>query len=324
MMIGLTLDEIIAAKAEVQANLIETPVLPLTSARWDGVLPDCAGVTVKLELFQQTGSFKARGALLGIQRLNAAQRAAGVVAASGGNHALGVSWAAKAAGVDALITMPRATDPARIAGCEALGATVTLHDDMAAAFAAMNDAADAGRALMHPFEAAHMILGAATCGHEYAMQAPQIDTYVIPIGGGGMISGMACAIKQVNPDAQVIGVEPFGADSMSQSFAAGEPVRIEKVATIADSLGAPLAMPLTYGVARANVERIVQIADREMLAAMDIYQQNLRITAEPACAASLAAVLGPLKDDLAGRQVGIIACGSNISLTRYAELMEGL
>ena len=83
-------------------------------------------------------------------------------------------------------------------------------------------------------------------------------------------------------------------------------------------------MPLTYGVARANVERIVQIADREMLAAMDIYQQNLRITAEPACAASLAAVLGPLKDDLAGRQVGIIACGSNISLTRYAELMDML
>ena len=308
----------------MQADLIETPVLPLKSARWDGLLPQGATVTVKLELFQQAGSFKARGALLGIRHLEAGQRAAGVVAASGGNHALGVSWAAKAAGVDALIAMPKATDPARIAGCEALGATVTLHNDMAAAFAAMNEAAAAGRVLMHPFEADHMILGSATCGYEYATQTPQIDTYVIPIGGGGMISGMACAIKQMNPAATVIGVEPYGADSMSQSFAAGEAVRIEKVATIADSLGAPLAMPLTFGVARTYVDRIVKIEDREMLTAMDVYQQNLRITAEPACAASLAAILGPLKDDLAGRQVGIIACGSNISLERYGALMAAL
>ena len=323
-MIGPTLEQIIAAKAQVQADLIETPVLPLKSARWDGVLPDCAGVTLKLELFQQAGSFKARGALLGIRNLTDAQRAAGVVAASGGNHALAVSWAAKAAGVDALITMPKATDPARITGCEALGATVQLYDDMAAAFVAMNEAAAMGRALLHPFEAEHMILGSATCGYEYATQAPQIDTYVIPIGGGGMISGMACAIKQMNPDAQVIGVEPFGADSMTQSFAAGQAVRIEKVATIADSLGAPLAMPLTYGVAQAYVDRIVRITDQEMLAAMDIYQQTLRITAEPACAASLAAILGPLKDELAEQRVGIIACGSNISLDRYTALMAAL
>ncbi len=321
---GPALDAIIEALAATRALLIETPLLPLTAARWDGVLPDCASVTVKLELFQQAGSFKARGALLGIRGLSEAQRLAGVVAASGGNHALAVSWAAKAAGVDALIMMPKATDPARIAGCEALGATVKLHDDMAGAFAAMNAAAANGRTLMHPFEAEHMILGAACCGLEYATQAPKTDTYVIPIGGGGMISGMACAIKQMNPDAQVIGVEPFGADSMSQSFAAGVPVRIDKVATIADSLGAPLAMPLSFGVAQDYVDRIVRIADHDMLAAMDLYQQNLRITAEPACAASLAAILGPLRDELAGRRVGIIACGSNISLGRYAELMAAL
>ena len=319
-----SLFEIKAAADTLADVIIKTPILPLSSSRWDDVLPDCASVTVKLELFQQAGSFKARGALLGIRNLSDTQRRAGVVAASGGNHALAVSWAAKAAGVDALITMPKATDPVRIAGCQALGATVTLHDDMAGAFAAMNAAADAGRALMHPFEAAHMILGSATCGMEYATQAPQVDTYVIPVGGGGMISGMACAIKQMNPAAQLIGVEPFGADSMSQSFATGQAVRIEKVATIADSLGAPLAMPLTFGVAQAHVDRIVRIEDSEMLGAMDIYQQVLRITAEPACAASLAAVVGPLKDDLAGRNVGIIACGSNISLARYETLMRDL
>ena len=323
-MAGPKLADIAAAADAIGDAVIRTPVLPLSDTRWAQNLPDCASVTLKLELFQQTGSFKARGAFLGIRRLTDNQRAAGVVAASGGNHALAVSWAARQAGVDALITMPRATDPARIAGCEALGATVQLYDDMAGAFAAMNAAADGGRALMHPFEADHMILGAATCGYEYQTQAPDIDTFVVPIGGGGLISGMACAIRQLNPDARVIGVEPFGADSMYRSFAAGSPQRLDKVDTIADSLGSPLAMPLSFAVARDHVDRIVRIEGHEMLLAMGHYQQNLRITAEPACAASLAAILGPLKDDLAGRHVGIIACGSNISLARYGTLMGQL
>ncbi|WP_439155638.1 threonine ammonia-lyase [Yoonia sp.] len=323
-MTGPELSEITAAVDALEGVALRTPVLPLTSARWDGVLPDCASVTVKLELFQQAGSFKARGAYLGISQLTPQQRAPGVVAASGGNHALAVSWAARAAGVNALICMPRATDPSRIAGCQALGAVVDLFDDMAAAFAAMADAAAAGRTLMHPYEAEHMTLGAATCGFEYAAQSPHVDTYVVPIGGGGLISGMACAIKQLAPDAQVIGVEPFGADSMSQSFQAGRPMRLDSVDTIADSLGAPFAMPYSFGVAKAHVDRIVRISDAEMLRAMDHYQNILRITAEPACAASLAAILGPLAADLAGRHVGIIACGSNIGLARHQTLMQGL
>ena len=323
-MSGPSLAEINHAAAALKGRVIETPVLPLASARWNGVLPDCESVTVKLELFQQAGSFKARGVYLGLSQLDDAQRAAGVVAASGGNHALAVSWAAQAAGVDALICMPRAVDPSRIQGCEALGATVQLYDDMAAAFAAMNDAADAGRTLMHPFEGEHMTLGSAVCGAEYQAQAPQIDTYVVPIGGGGLISGMSCAIKQLNPNATVIGVEPFGADSMYRSFEAGAPATLDRVDTIADSLGAPYAMPYSHSVARENVDRIVRVEDAELLNAMNHYQRILRITAEPACAASLAAVLGPLRDDLAGRHVGIIACGSNISITRYAALMGDL
>ena len=313
--------EIAEARGLIADKIIATPVLPLTSDRWSGHLPDDASVTVKLELFQQAGSFKARGALLGMRGLSAAQAKAGVVAASGGNHALAVSWAARAAGVSALIAMPRATDPARIDGCRALGAEVTLHDDMAAAFAAMNDAAEAGRTMMHPFEAPHMVLGAATCGAEYAAQCPEIDTFVIPVGGGGLIAGMSHAIRQVRPDATIIGIEPFGANSMQQSLEAGEPVRIARVDTIADSLSAPLAMPLTFGLAQANVDRIICISDDQMRGAMRLYQDVLRLTAEPACAASLAAICGPLKAELAGRRIGIIACGSNISLTRYRALL---
>ncbi len=317
----LTLDHISAAAEQLAGVAIETPVLKLEQAKWGGLLPD-AHVTIKLELFQQTGSFKARGAYLGIAGLGADARAAGVVAASGGNHAMAVAWAAQTAGVDALIAMPRATDPMRVAGCKALGATVTLCDDMPAAFEVMEAEAAKGRFLMHPFEGTHMALGSAVIGAEYVRQAPDVDVFVVPIGGGGLISGMSCAIKQLRPDATVIGVEPIGADSMKRSFDAGKPVRLDKIDTIADSLGSPLAMPYTYGLARDHVDTIVHVADAQMIDGMRAMGDVLRIMAEPACAASLAAVSGPLKEHLEGRRVGIIACGSNIGLARYQELLS--
>lgn len=317
---GPTVSQIAAAAEQLQGVTIETPVLALSQAKWSGRLPE-AEVTVKLELFQQTGSFKARGAYLGIAGLDEDARAAGVVAASGGNHAMAVAWAAQAAGVDALIAMPEATDPVRVLACEASGATVQLCDDMPAAFAVMEAEANAGRFLMHPFEGEHMALGSAVIGAEFARQAPDVDTFVIPIGGGGLISGMSCAIKQLRPEATVIGVEPVGADSMKRSFAAGLPVKLDRIDTIADSLGSPLAMPYTYGLARAHVDEIVHVTDAEMIEGMRAYGDVLRIMAEPACAASLAAICGPLKAQLDGQRVGIIACGSNIGAKRYRELL---
>ena len=320
-MIGPTLAEIENATAAIKGQLIETPVLSLSSARWGNLLPKGADVTVKLELFQQAGSFKARGVYLGIQKLTKDERAAGVVAASGGNHALAVAWAAKTAGVKATISMPKAVDPVRIDGCRAMGAEVILCDDMPAAFAVMEQGAASGKTLMHPFEAEHMTLGAATCGAEYLRQSPDIDTFVIPTGGGGMISGMACAIKQMRPDAMVIGVEPFGADSMTRSIAAGKAVVLDKIETFADSLGSPKALPYSYAVTAAHVDRMVHITDDDMRDAMRLYMDNLRIMAEPACAASLAAICGPLRDELGGRKIGIIACGSNIGIERYQALL---
>ena len=317
---GFTVDQIEAAGEQLRNVVVETPILSLTQAKWGGRLPD-ADVVVKLELFQQTGSFKARGAYLGIARLDAAAKEAGVVAASGGNHAMAVAWAAKAAGVDALIAMPQATDPMRIEACRDMGATVELCEDMPAAFDLMEAEAAKGRFLMHPFEGEHMALGSATLGAEYVRQSPDIDTFIIPIGGGGLISGMSTAIKLLRPDATVIGVEPVGADSMKRSFEAGEPVRLDKIDTIADSLGSPLAMPFTYGLAKQSVDDIIHVTDEELLGAMRDYKDVLRIMAEPACAASLAAITGPLKSRLGGRKIGIIACGSNIGLDRYRKLL---
>ena len=321
-MTGPGMDMIEAAAREIDGAVLRTPVLPLSSAKWDGILPpEAASVTLKLEMFQQSGSFKARGALLAMRRLTAEERAAGVVAASGGNHALAVCWAAKAAGVDALITMPSHVDQSRIDGCRALGATVELYEDMPAAFAAMDAAAQAGRKMLHPFEGEAMCLGAATVGREYLEQTPEADLFIVPVGGGGLIAGMSRAIKLIKPEAQVIGVEPTGADALSRSFEEGRPVRLDRVETIADSLSAPMAMPYSYAVARAHVDEMVRITDAQMRQAMGHYQKVLRLMAEPACAASLAALLGPLRARAAGRHVALIACGSNISLSRLSALM---
>ena len=309
----------------LEGRVLRTPVVDLVSDRIRGLLPAGAEVSIKLELFQQAGSFKARGALLAIDQLNSGERAAGVIAASGGNHALAVAWAAQAAGVPAMVGMPRAADPVRIDGCRAFGAEIVLTETIGDAFAEMQRIADAeGRTVLHPFEGEHMTLGAATCGVEYVEDRPDSDMFVVPVGGGGLIGGIAAAVKQRLPGARVFGVEPVGADSLARSFASGRPETLEKVDTIADSLGSPYALPYSFAVARENVDGLVTVTDDALRHGMVQLYNALKIVAEPACAASLAAILGPLRDTCEGQRVRIIACGSNIGIDRFADLTRGV
>jgi threonine dehydratase len=176
-----------------------------------------------------------------------------------------------------------------------------------------------GRHAIHPFEGPITALGTATCGLELMRQVPDLEAVVVPIGGGGLIAGMSVAIKQIAPSCLVIGVEPEGADSMYRSFAAGAPQAIAKVATIADSLGAPFALPYSFALARANVDELVRIRDDEMMMAMALLYDALKIAAEPAAAAATAALMGPLCSPLAGRRIGVIACGSNIGERSFAD-----
>lgn len=317
-----TRQDILLATQTLAGKIINTPTIPLTSERWDGILPTNQNITLKLELFQQSGSFKARGALLGIDGLTDDQRLAGVVAASGGNHAIAVSWAGRAAGVEVKITMPQAADPMRVERCKALGANVTLCDDIAHAFATMEEfASKEGLSIMHPFEGRHMTLGAATCGWEYGQAHPNIDLFIIPVGGGGLIGGMAMALKTLQPNTRVIGVEPFGADSLWQSLNAGKPMRIDKVDTIADSLGSPFALPYSFSIAQTFVDEVVRVNDDDLRVAMRHYRDNLNLITEPGCAASLAALIGPLADRVEGLNVGLIACGTNIGMDRYTSIL---
>ncbi|WP_422365010.1 threonine ammonia-lyase [Pelagibius sp.] len=316
------LAEIEAAAQKLKGRIVETPVVPLVAEALKTHLPEGAEVTGKLELFQHAGSFKARGALLNILDFSDAEAARGATAVSAGNHALAVSWAARQRSVSAKVVMMKSADPVRVAGCRALGAEVVLAEDIHGAFDAVDRIVEKeGRRFVHPFENPLTILGTATCGREAALQMPDLDVMVIPVGGGGLIAGMARAMKLLQPNCRIIGVEPSGADSLARSFAAGSPQTLEKVDTIADSLGAPMALPYSFAVARDHVDELVQIDDAEMLRAMARVYDGLKLALEPAGAASTAAVMGPLKQACKGKRVGIIFCGSTIGEERFAKMV---
>ncbi|MEO1398055.1 MAG: pyridoxal-phosphate dependent enzyme [Pseudomonadota bacterium] len=312
-----------AAAQELAGRIVATPTLTLNTARLAHRLPESADVHMKLELFQQAGSFKARGVLLAIDAMSNAEKEAGVTAVSAGNHALATAWGAGNAGLSAKVVMMKSADPVRVAGCEALGAEVVLADDVTAAFETVEQLVrDEGRTMLHPFESPYMTLGAATCGLELARAVEHLDVAIIPVGGGGLLSGMATAIRRLFPDCKVIGVEPFGADSLFRSFETGAPVHLDGVNTIADSLGAPMSLPDSFAIARSHVDRIIRIEDDLMRQTMKDMLDALKLLAEPACAASLAAACGPLKAELEGKQVGVIACGSNIGLEKFSALLS--
>ena len=318
-MTAFTTDSIAATRAELAGQVIRTPTLPLCSSKIAPYIPDGAKLFLKMELFQQTGSFKARGATLGVGWLTDDQRRRGVTTFSGGNHALAVAWAARKADVHAKVVMTEAADPFRVEGCRALGAEIVLVPDMMAAVPVLNVLAEEeGRQILHPFNDVNMAYGAASCGGEMVEDCPPLDLVVLPVGGGGLISGMAAAIKHLSPTKTVIGVEPEGADSLGRSFSSGRAEALDRVATIADSLGAPMAMPESLALARQNVDELITIPDQLMAETMLLMRHTLNLIAEPACTASLAAALGPLRDRVAGRHVGVLACGSNISVERYA------
>ena len=319
----MNLNEIIAATKFLQKKIVDTPFLDLASSKVKTLFPEKTNVKMKLEFLQHVGSFKPRGVLLGLAKLTADQKISGVIAVSAGNHALAVSWAAQVARISAKVIMPKTADKFRVNGCKTYGADVLLAEDTEEAFRLMDQLSKKeNRYVMHPFEAEHMMLGSATCGYEMITAMPEMDIAIIPIGGGGLISGLSTAIKLVKPSVKVYGVEPYGADSMFQSFIKKKPVAINKVKTIADSLGAPMALPRSYKLAKSNVEEIVRLTDGEMIGAMNIIREKLNFIVEPACGSSLAACLGPLKNKLFKKNVALIACGSNISFERYKALIS--
>ncbi len=320
----LTLAEIRAARARLGDRILTTPVMPLEGPAADAAFAPGTRALLKLELFQHTGSFKARGALVNALALDEDQRRRGICTISAGNHAIAAAFAARAVGASAKVVMKTGASPFRVAECRRFGGEIVFEADFHAAFRRVEEIrVQEGRVLIHPFEGLGTASGTGTLGLEFMEQAPDLDAVIVPIGGGGLAAGVATAIRLVKPACRVFGVEPFGADTMYRSFAAGTPQAIEKIDTIADSLGAPYALPISFALCRASLEEVVRIEDAEMVAAMRFLLQHARLAVEPAGAAATAALLGPLRERLAGLRVGLIICGSNISADAYAHLIKG-
>ncbi|MEC8252587.1 MAG: threonine/serine dehydratase [Planctomycetota bacterium] len=317
-----TLDQIQAARRTLLGKVRETPAWTWEGRHLDAVTPEGATIINKLELFQHAGSFKARGVMLRMLDLDDEARARGVTAVSAGNHAMAVSYVARALGSHAKVVMPSNANPARVAACRKMGAEIEQHDDIGRAFERVEEIERTeGRTFVHPFEGEHMALGSGTLGFEFLRQVGQLDALVVPIGGGGLAAGVANAVKQLQPRCRVYGVEPTGADSMHRSFAAEAPQHIGKVTTIADSLGAPMAMPYSFSLCRRFVDELVMVDDDELCRALWLLFADAKLAVEPAGAATTAAML-KLGDALEGKRVGLIVCGANIDAASFADYVQ--
>jgi threonine dehydratase len=304
------IDDVRHLAESLQQWLVRTPVMRCRNL--EQRLGRQTTITGKLEFLQRTGTFKPRGALSVMLGLDAEQLRAGVTAVSAGNHAVATAYAARAMGTTAKVVMIRKANPARIEGSRHYGAEVVLADDIHEAFAKVDEIREReGRFFVHPFEGEAVLRGTATVGLEICEQVGAFDAVIIPVGGGGLCAGIASLVRQMKPDCEIIGVEPEGADSMYRSMQSGHPEALDEVRTIADSLGAPFALPMSFELCRSNLDRLVLVSDDELRAAMRLLFTDMKIAVEPACAASTAALAGPLAADLAGKHVVLVLCGSN-------------
>ncbi len=317
-----SLQDIQHTAARLSGKILSTPVWRWQTGSMESQAGMPAEVWLKLELFQKTGTFKFRGALNCFEALDAAARHRGVVAVSAGNHAVAVAYTAQLLGVHAIVVMPHNASPARIAACRESGAEVQLAPNVHEAFRWGKQIQEQeGRTMIHPFDGPLTAQGTGTIGLELMQQVPGLDAVVVPIGGGGLCGGIAAAVKQINPACKVYGVEPLGADIMYRSFLSGQPEKLEKVDTVADSLGAPYAMPYSMNVCRLFVDDVVRVSDDQICRAMYKLYRDVKLVAEPAAAVAAAGMAGPLRLKLEGKKVALIVCGSNMEPQRFAELI---
>ncbi|MGB7200836.1 MAG: threonine/serine dehydratase [Pyrinomonadaceae bacterium] len=270
-------------------------------------------VYVKYELFQKTGSFKARGAFNKMLSMSDDERAKGVVAVSGGNHAQAVAYVARQLGIDAVLIMPESTPNNYVDATRGYGATLDLRQTIADAFSKAAEYKAAGRVFLHPFDDEVIMSGQGTIGLEIMDDAPQATDVVVSIGGGGLAGGVATAIKSIKPSVRVWGVETVGADAMSQALSAGKPVETE-VTSIAKTLGAPYVTDLTLALAQKYFESVTVVTDEEAVDALVFIAERLKVLTEPAASCTLAAA-EKLGDNFSSdSHVVLILCGGNVSL----------
>ncbi len=326
---SVTLDRIVAARSAIDGHVQRTPLL---SSRTAGrVVEHASGssirdgrVWLKAEHLQTTGSFKARAASSRVVALDARSRAAGIVTASAGNAGQAYAWAAREWGVAATVVVPRVANPSKVDACRGYGATVVHHGEHFGEAATEMErlAAERGRVVCHPYDDPDVIAGNGSVGLELLEDLPEVDLVVVPIGGGGLIAGVAAALKERRPAVRVIGVEPDTSDAMARALQAGRPVRIEP-RSVADGLGAAQAGFWTLPLCARYLDAVVRIPDDEVLGGLRFAVERLKQILEPAGAAALAALLYGRVVVRDGEQVAAVLSGGNVDVSRLGELLAG-
>ena len=315
----LTLTDILAARERIAGSIYLSP------CTHSEMLTRITGqdLFLKLENLQMTGSFKERGALNKIATLTPEQGARGVVAASAGNHAQGVAYHATQRGIRAVIVMPLTTPLVKVTATRGFGAEVVLHGanyDEACTEATRLCEAE-GMTFIHPFDDPVVIAGQGTIALELLEQVPDLEAVVVPIGGGGLISGIACALKERNPKIRVVGVEPEKLPSMLRAREAGTPITLASQATIADGIAVRRAGDVTLPLVSRYVDEIVTVDDEEIASAILMLLEQEKTLAEGAGAAALAALL-QAKTNLRHHRTAVLVCGGNIDVTLLAKIIE--
>lgn len=283
------IDDVHAAAEVLRGVAVRTP---MEESRW---LSQLAGgpVRLKCENLQRTGSFKARGAYVRMARLSPEERARGVVAASAGNHAQGVALSAQLLGIQARVYMPEGAPLPKESATRGYGAEVVFHGQVLedALAEARAYAEKTGAVLIHPFDHADVVAGQATCGLEILEQAPDVRTVLVPTGGGGLLAGVALAVKAVRPDVRVVGVQAEGAAAFPGSLVEGRPVGLDQMATMADGIAVGLPGDLTFAMVRDLVDDVWTVGEESLSRALLSLVERAKMVVEPAGAAAVAALL---------------------------------
>ena len=314
----VSLDDVLAARERIAGRVHRTPVF--SSATLDGLTG--ARVHLKAELFQRTGSFKPRGVLNKLSTLSPEEKERGVISISAGNHAQALAYAAASEGIDALVVMWRTASPQKIAAARGYGATVDdSPEDIPAAFERLDQLVEeTGRTLVHPYDDPVVMAGQGTVGVEIVEDVPDVDVVLVPVGGGGLVSGIATAVKGLRPGARVVAVEPELSDALHASMAAGKPVTVQ-ARSIADGLNGPYAGANCVATCLALGVENVLITEDEIRNAFRFVYGRAKLACEAAGAATTAALLARKAGVERGQSVVAVVSGGNVSPETAAAIL---
>jgi threonine dehydratase len=316
--VSVELADVRAAAALLRDVAITTP---MEESRW---LSSVVGgpVLLKCENLQRTGSFKIRGAYVRMANLTAGERARGVVAASAGNHAQGVALAARMLGIKATVFMPEGAPIPKLNATRGYGAEVIFHGAILdeALLRAIEYSEETGAVLIHPFDHPDIVAGQATCGLEILEQAPQAATVLVPTGGGGLIAGVALAIKALRPDVRIVGVQAEGAAAYPGSLAAGEPVALGSMRTMADGIAVARPGVVPFAAIERYVDDVVTVTEESISRALVLLLERAKVVVEPAGAVAVAAILD--RPDAYATPAVAVLSGGNVDLLLLAKLIR--